>query len=173
MSTQQEIRFAPDSPLEGDGFEPSVPLGRGSAGNVERGRFEWVTLAGDQRFESFFLRRRIRPNRVDVARDRPARARRVMERSPPARARRAWRDPRPASEATCPQDRGPPAQERAEGLSQNLRCLARSRSAPSANLGPSDTAGAPCSNSAIASAGTRHVDDLSSGEERLPCALEV
>jgi len=73
---------------------------------------------------------------------------------PPARnGPGVFRDPRPASGATCPQDRGPPAQEGPEALSQNLWCLAQSRSAPSANLCPSDAAGAPCSNSAISSAG--------------------
>jgi hypothetical protein len=149
-------RFAADSLLEGDGFEASVPLGRGSGGNVERGRFEkGVTLAGDQRFESFASAgESVRTASTWCTIGRRALDGLWRDHLPPARnGPGAFRDPRPASGATCPQDRGPPAQEGPEPLSQNLRCLARSRSAPSANLCPSDAAGAPCSNSAIASAG--------------------
>jgi hypothetical protein len=37
-----------DSPAEETGFEPSVPLGSGSAGKVERRRLDkWIPLAGD------------------------------------------------------------------------------------------------------------------------------
>ncbi len=43
-----------DSPAEETGFEPSVPLGSGSAGKVERRRLDkWIPLAGDQGFIPF------------------------------------------------------------------------------------------------------------------------
>jgi hypothetical protein len=60
-----KARFAPDSPLEEERFEPPVPLGRGSAGNVKRGPARRVregsgmhpVLQGDRWFESLFLQR--------------------------------------------------------------------------------------------------------------------
>jgi hypothetical protein len=79
----QEIEFAPDSPLEGDGFEPSVPGTkepvfvaegelRGPNGGSQKGlflmRYRW--------FESISLQRRVicEPDFLDLAQEPPAAA---------------------------------------------------------------------------------------------------
>ena len=56
--------FCSDLEVEQTGFEPSVPLGSGSAGKVERRRLDkWIPLAGDQGFESRLLRQPVRLTR--------------------------------------------------------------------------------------------------------------
>ena len=52
--------FAPDSPLEGDGFEPSVPLRHRKAKSNDAGSKNVVPLTGDRGFESLFLQRGVR-----------------------------------------------------------------------------------------------------------------
>jgi hypothetical protein len=59
-----KVRFAPDSPLEGGGFEPSVPL-YGELGGQRFSSLRQFDLAlrcceGDRRFESCSLQRRVR-----------------------------------------------------------------------------------------------------------------
>ena len=58
------VEFARDSPLEGDGFEPSVPVAR-RAGSYCGRRIAWGSngspkkFAGYRRFESISLQRRV------------------------------------------------------------------------------------------------------------------
>jgi hypothetical protein len=53
---REEVRFAADSPVEGAGFEPSVPL---AASRTGAGSKNVVPLTGDRGFESPSLQRRV------------------------------------------------------------------------------------------------------------------
>jgi hypothetical protein len=55
-----KVRFATDSPVEGDGFEPSVPLRHRKAKSNGAGSKNVVPLTGDRGFESLFLQRGVR-----------------------------------------------------------------------------------------------------------------
>src|SRR6202035_1937181 len=63
----QEIEFAPDSPLEGDGFEPSVPVAKKSVFVAEGELRGWkggrpqrgVSFTGYRWFESISLQQRV------------------------------------------------------------------------------------------------------------------
>ena len=63
LRTARGLRFARDSPLERDGFEPSVP-GRADGQTVMGGRTgiskTGADLLGNRRFESISLQRRVR-----------------------------------------------------------------------------------------------------------------
>jgi hypothetical protein len=55
------VRFVADSPVEGDGFEPSVPLGREVPEKSDKTvSTNGLFFTGDQGFESVFLQRRVR-----------------------------------------------------------------------------------------------------------------
>src|ERR1700737_860601 len=56
----QEIEFAPDSPLEGDGFELPVPGREAVKPSCETVSKTGADLLGNRRFESISLQRRVR-----------------------------------------------------------------------------------------------------------------